>query len=53
MTMAEQRKAEIITDGVILALWRSGLDTLAIARQIGCREADVYNRLSRAREAGR
>jgi DNA-directed RNA polymerase specialized sigma24 family protein len=53
MTAADQRQAEIVTDGVILALWRQRMDTKDIAARLGMREADVYNRLGRAREAGR
>lgn len=53
MTTAERQQREIETDGVILALWREKFDTKDIASRIRMSEADVYNRLSRAREAGR
>lgn len=32
------------------ALFRSGLDTAQIAERVGLKEAQVYNRLARARE---
>lgn len=39
-----------IADGVILALWRQGLDTMAIAEHTKIVEHQIYNRLSRIRE---
>ena len=41
------------TDGIILALWRQGCDTLAIAKHMHLTEFQVHNRLLHIREAAR
>lgn len=38
-------------DGMIMFLWKSGLDTLDIAKRIGLHEAQVANRLWQLRSA--
>lgn len=38
-------------DGMIAFLWKSGLDTLDIAKRIGLHESQVSNRLWKLREA--
>ena len=42
-----------MTDADILRLWRSGLDTYAIALQLGGDESEVANRLAGIRYRGR
>lgn len=42
-----------VADGVILALWKQGLDTLGIAKHIHCPEFQVANRLLHIREAAK
>lgn len=46
---------DVVIDGAILALWKSGLDTYDIARKLSVsetvRESDVANRLARLRDA--
>lgn len=37
-------------EAAVLGLWRSGFDTLSIARIVGVAEADVYNKLPAIRE---
>lgn len=44
------REVTTVDEGVILALWRQGLDTLAIARHLHLTEAQVYNRLWHLRQ---
>lgn len=56
--MKEQRQhaAEPITlvdDGLIMALWKQGLDTFDIAKQLHLHEWQVANRLQHLREAAR
>jgi hypothetical protein len=55
--MKEQRKyAEPVTlvdDGLIMALWKQGLDTVDIAAQLRLHEHQVANRLLHLREAAR
>ncbi|ACF01555.1 hypothetical protein Rpal_3049 [Rhodopseudomonas palustris TIE-1] len=45
---------DVVIDGAILALWKSGLDTYDIARKLSVsetvRESDVANRLARLRD---
>jgi hypothetical protein len=43
----------IVSEGLILALWRQGLDTRAIAKHMKLREHQIYNRLFHLREASR
>jgi DNA-binding CsgD family transcriptional regulator len=38
-------------DGVMLLLWKSGLDTFEIAKRIGLHESQVANRLWKLRGA--
>jgi hypothetical protein len=38
-------------DGVIMFLWKSGLDTLDIAKRTGLHESQVCSRLWKLREA--
>jgi hypothetical protein len=42
-----------VDDGLILALWKQGIDTLDIARRLGVHESEVANRLFHIREAAR
>lgn len=42
-----------LEDGVILALWKQGLDTFAIAVHLGRPEFQIANRLLHVREAAR
>jgi hypothetical protein len=35
----------LLEDGVIMALWGQGIDTVAIARHLGRPEFQIYNRL--------
>lgn len=55
--MKEQRQyAEAVTlvdDGLIIALWKQGLDTVDIAAQLRLHEHQVANRLLHLREAAR
>lgn len=44
---------EIVVDGLILALWRQGLDTYEIASKLWFREHEVANKLWRLRSAGK
>lgn len=44
---------DLLTEGVILALWRQGCDTVEIARQTHLREWQVFNRLLHLREGAR
>jgi hypothetical protein len=42
-----------IAEGVILALWKQGLDTLSIAKHLQAPEWQIYNRVFHVREAAR
>ncbi|WP_197433597.1 hypothetical protein [Bradyrhizobium sp. CCH5-F6] len=42
-----------VDDGLIVALWKQGLDTYAIAKQLHVFEWQVANRLFHIREANR
>jgi len=44
---------DIVKEGLIVALWRSGLDTMDIAKKTGLREHQVYNKLLHLREGSR
>lgn len=52
-TMQSIRDITVVDEGVMLALWRQGLDTTAIAKQLQLVEWQVYNRLLHIREAAR
>ncbi|GAC1572991.1 MAG: hypothetical protein NVS3B5_02240 [Sphingomicrobium sp.] len=49
-TKQDVRDVTTVDDGVMLALWRQGLDTLAIAKQMQLAEWQVANRLWHIRE---
>lgn len=46
------QKAEFAFDGTIVALWKSGFDTLEIAKRLSVHEGQIANRLARLRDAG-
>lgn len=50
---AVRRKLNDNEEYGILTLWRFGLDTLDIARELGVHESVVANRLMHLREAAR
>ena len=43
-------KADAMTDGLMLALWKQGLDTYAIAKRLRIEEHQVANELPRLRK---
>lgn len=45
------REMTPVDEGLILALWRQGLDTLSIARHLHLTESQVYNRLWHLRQS--
>lgn len=50
MTILLHRAEVTLThDGVMLLLWKSGLDTFEIAKRIGLHESQVANRLWKLR----
>jgi DNA-directed RNA polymerase specialized sigma24 family protein len=49
--MPHEATVTVAHDGLILMLWKQGLDTYEIAKRIGLREHQVANRLLRIREA--
>ena len=46
-------KADAMIDGLMLALWRQGMDTNAIAKRLRIEEHQVANELPRLREINR
>jgi hypothetical protein len=53
---AHRQSAEemtLVDDGLIMALWKQGLDTFDIAKQLHLHEWQVANRLLHLREAAR
>lgn len=52
MTAALRRKLSDDEEYGILTLWRFGLDTFEIARELGVHESAVANRLMHLRNAG-
>lgn len=52
MTPLRHREEVTLThDGMIVFLWKSGLDTFEIAKRIGLHEYQVANRLWKLRSA--
>ncbi|MCK1541426.1 hypothetical protein IVB12_05395 [Bradyrhizobium sp. 179] len=55
--MKEQRQhaqeMTLVDDGLILALWKQGLDTYDVAKRLGLHEWQVANRLLHLRETMR
>jgi DNA-binding CsgD family transcriptional regulator len=50
-TLQHQPAVTLTHDGMIVFLWKSGLDTFEISKRIGLHESQVANRLWKLRSA--
>lgn len=53
LPVRQMNETDPIADGVVLALWKSGLDSLSIARHMQVHEYEIANRLLHIREVAR